>query len=139
MLAAQLVRFRIPLALAGLVVGLIAWPASRGLEFDRSISAMFKPDDPTIVAYRELQDSFGGNSVVMLVYQDTNFMSAEGIRRNESLTQRVARISGVDGVLSPAILNRAVEKIQPTSLISSVPALFQANEVAAGFDRLFAG
>lgn len=138
-LAKQLVRFRIGLALAGLVVGLIAWPASRRLEFDRSISAMFKADDPTIVAYRELQESFGGNAVVMLVYQDSDFKSAAGIRRNEYLTQRVARIAGVDGVLSPAVLNGAVEKIQPASLISSVPALFQPNEVAAGFDRLFAG
>ena len=118
---------------------LIAYPASRRLEFNRSIGAMFKPADPTIVAYRELQESFGGNSVVMLVYQDANFMSDAGIRRNEVLSLRVEQVSGVDGVLSPAVLNRAVEKVQPTSLISSVPALFQENTVASGFDELFSG
>ncbi len=135
----QVVRLRIVLAVVGLVMGLIALPASLRLEFNRSIGAMFKPDDPTIVAYRELQESFGGNSVVMLVYQDADFMSAKGLRRNETLSQRVEQVSGVDGVLSPAVLNRAVEKVQPTSLLSSVPALFQENAVAAGFDDLFSG
>jgi predicted RND superfamily exporter protein len=135
----QVVRYRIVLALLGLVVGCIAYPASRRLEFNRSIGAMFKPADPTIVAYRELQESFGGNSVVMLVYQDPDFMTAAGLRRNEALSLRVEQVRGVDGVLSPAVLNRAVEKVQPTSLISSVPALFQKNTVASGFDELFSG
>ncbi len=135
----QVVRWRMLMALFGLVVGLIALPVSRRLEFNRSISAMFKPDDPTIVAYRDLQESFGGNSVVMLVYQDADFMSDEGIRRNEILSMRVEQVSGVDGVLSPSVLNRAVEKVQPASLISPVPALFQENAVASGFDELFSG
>ena len=123
----------------GLVVLVLSWPASQRLEFDRSITAMFSPNDPTIVAYRDLQKSFGGNSVVMLVYRDTDSLSEQGILRNDTLSRRVERIVGVKGVLSPAILNRAVEKLQPMSLISGGPALFQKGEVAMGFDRLFAG
>ena len=101
---------------------------------------MFQKDDPTFVHYQQLQQSFGGNSVVILVYQDQDLRSNDGMARNRQIADLVKEIGGVKGVLSPAKLNSAVTKLQPLSLFSSEPALFQeGNEIAEGFDSLFAG
>lgn len=101
---------------------------------------MFEPTDETFLSYQQLQDTFGGNAVVMLVYQDTNLASAEGLQRNQSIANRVQQIEGVGGVLSLSVLNAAVEKIQPGQLLSTEPSLFQSeNRIGAGFDDLFSG
>ncbi len=134
------VRFRWLLALLGAIIGIAAFPISQRVEFDRSIEGMFADDDPTLIAYRELRQSFGGNEVVMLVYQDDEFETAEGMTRNETLTQRIASVPGVAGVLSPAILNQTVERIRPASLFWKSVALFKESDpVARGFLDLFAG
>ncbi|MFK8111744.1 MAG: RND family transporter [Rubripirellula sp.] len=101
---------------------------------------MFKPSDPTFIAYKELQDSFGGNSVVILVYQDSELATRGGLERNDAIAESVNNIAGVSGVLSPAKLDRAIKRVQPLSMFSSAPALFsQGDPVAEGFDQLFAG
>ena len=138
--ARHVVRFRQVMVIVGVVLFAIAYPSSQRLEFDRRIDAMFQPTDRTLLDYRELQQSFGGNSVVMLVYQDQEFASPEGLLRNEAIATQVDNVVGVEGVLSPALLNHAVEKLQPASLLSNAPALFRQNDpVAEGFDDLFAG
>lgn len=101
---------------------------------------MFKPTDPTFVAYRELRESFGGNSVVILVYKDPQLATTEGLNRNAAIAQRVNGIPGVGGALSPAKLNRAVQRIQPLTLFSNAPALFREGDpVSEGFNDLFSG
>ncbi|MEM8668618.1 MAG: MMPL family transporter [Planctomycetota bacterium] len=113
---------------------------------------MFDPHDETIASYRQLQDAFGGNAVVLLVYRDAELTSAEGIARNQSISERVAEIPGVRGVLSPAVLNQAVAKLSPVGILSNPlamlsgnnsdqpPALFRPDDsIAQGFDELFAG
>ncbi|QDT06012.1 MMPL family protein [Rubripirellula lacrimiformis] len=133
-------RYRYAIALVGIVIGWVAWPLAGRVDFDRSISAMFAEDDPTLVAYRELESAFGGNAVVMLVYEDSQFTTTEGMARNESLSQRVEAVAGVRGVLSPAVLNRAVQKIRPAGLFSRTPPLFRKSDsVSRGFMDLFAG
>ena len=101
---------------------------------------MFPADDPAYLAYRELQEEFGGNAVVMLVYQDSDLTAAAGIARNRIMTERVANISGVKGVLSPSVLNDAISKLQPLSVLNKAPTLFRdGNKIAEGLDELFAG
>ena len=53
---------------------------------------MFPADDPAYLAYRELQEQFGGNAVVMLVYQDNELTADAGIERNRIMTEQVAAI-----------------------------------------------
>ncbi len=134
---------------------LAAFPASRRLDFDRSIESMFDSAEPTIIAYRDLQNAFGGNAVVILVYRDGELTSAGGIERNRTIGDEVAEVDGVRGILSPAVLNEAVKKLSPTNLLSTplsmlggsendnvgdTPPLFLANDpIATGFDQLFAG
>ncbi len=138
---------RFPLLQLSLAVAMmaIAFPASRRLQMDRSIAAMFDQADPSLIDYRELQTAFGGNAVVMLVYRDENLDSQEGFDRNRMISQRVAAIDGVQeqGILSPAVLSDAVETISPMNLLpgaSQGPALIRPDDpVAQGFDELFAG
>lgn len=101
---------------------------------------MFPADDPAYLAYRKLQDQFGGNAVVMLVYQDNELTADAGIERNRIMTEQVAAIPGVKGVLSPSVLNAAISKLQPLSILNRAPTLFrQGNKIAEGLDELFAG
>jgi uncharacterized protein len=135
-----IVRWRFVLAVIGAVVAAVAYPVSTRVDFDRSIAAMFADNDPALVAYRELERSFGGNAVVMLVYEDDAFETDAGLARNEDLSAAIETIPGVAGVLSPAVLNGAVEKIRPASLFSASSSLFKKSDpVARGFMELFAG
>lgn len=123
-----------------LVIFAVALPLSRKLQFDRSITALFAANDPALGAYQELQRDFGGNSVAMLVYRDESLWTEEGIKRNGELTQKVAEIAGVDGVISPSVLNELVTKVRPTSFLSRMPPLLDRGDgVSRGFDQLFMG
>ncbi|MEE2936299.1 MAG: MMPL family transporter, partial [Planctomycetota bacterium] len=154
-LATTFIGIRWPLLLFGCVALLIAYPISQRLDFDRSVESMFDPADPTVVAYRELQETFGGNTVVMLVYQDQDLTTSAGMQRNQAIGGEIELIDGVRGVLSPAILNETVKKFSPRNLLADslhklsgtdqekpahLPALFRTEDpIAAGFDELFAG
>ncbi len=144
-LARLAVQHRIVLVLVAFVSMLVALPAARRLQLDRTISAMFDPNDPTLTDYLELQETFGGNAVVMLVYRDNDLDSTAGFRRNQQIAAEVSTIEGVRdrGILSPSVLSDAVDAISPENLLSpgdDTPALIRnGDEVAAGFDALFAG
>jgi predicted RND superfamily exporter protein len=118
----------------------VAWPIAGRLQFDRTITSMFDPEDQDLRLYQRLQDDFGGNAVAMLVYRDDQLWTAEGIIRNETVTQAVAKIPGVDGVISPSVLNDLVKKVRPGSFLSGEPPLTNRREsVARGFDQMFVG
>ncbi|TWU22208.1 MMPL family protein [Novipirellula galeiformis] len=141
--ASLLIRYRVILSLLGLVVLVASVPFSNRLQLDRSIAAMFAQRDPTLVDYKTLQDSFGGNAVAMLVYRDPDLMSRAGLQRSEAIASRVIEIEGVDGILSPSTLNAAIEKIRPGNFFSSAsdtPGFIRKNDVVArGIERLFSG
>ena len=101
---------------------------------------MFPTDDPSYQAYRELQDNFGGNAVVMLVYKDSELTSDAGLARNRIMTDLVASVSGVKGVLSPSVLSDAIKRLQPIAMFAKTPNLFrQGDKLSEGFDQLFSG
>lgn len=136
----RMIRFRWLLALVALASVLLAYPVSMRLGFDRSIEAMFADDDASLIAYRKLQSDFGGNAVVMLVYEDAAFATTEGLRRNRLIGQRVEKLDGVAGILSPSILNDAVAKLRPGSFFSEKPPLLvPGDSVARGFLSMFSG
>ena len=143
--ARQIVALRWWSMAIGVAVMLVAYPVSRRMTIQRSITAMFDASDPTLVDYRNLQDAFGGNAVVMLVYRDHDFESVAGFRRNQEISQRVAEIAGVkeQGILSPSVLSAAVGVISPRGFLAAAdptPPLIRPDDaVAQGFDELFAG
>ncbi len=139
-----LIRRRTLLAVVGTVILVVAFPFSRRLTMDRGIEQMFAATDPTLLAYHELQSAFGGNAVVMLVYRDEQLMTAEGLERAATVSQRIAAIDGVRGVLSVAQLNDLLSVIRPAGLLTGlsrdVPPLLRKNDnIAIAFERLFTG
>jgi predicted RND superfamily exporter protein len=142
--ADRLVAWRLPLALLGLVILAAAWPLSAGLRMNRTIDQMFAPDDPGLLAYQELRESFGGNAVVMLVYRDNELFTPAGIGRAKALSDRVQSVPGVRGVLSIDELNDVLGVIRPAGLgrtanAQAAPLLRDRDPVARDFDRLFVG
>ena len=141
----MLIRYRFPWAAIGLIALAFAVPVSARLQMDRSIGAMFERSDLALQDYRELQRNFGGNAVVMIVYADADLDSRAGFERNREISQHVGQIEGVrpQGILSPSVLNEAVESVSPSllrSLTDAPPALMDPNDpIAKGFDELFSG
>lgn len=146
-IASRLIRVRLLAVLLGIVIFAIAFPYARQLEMDRSISAMFDPDDSTLQDYQQLQQAFGGNAVAILVYRDANLMSRAGFDRSKAISDRVNAIPGVREVLSPAILSNLVQNARVTGLLnkflarpSDIPPLMEPNnKIAQGIDALFSG
>jgi len=132
------------LALLGVLILVIAWPFSAKLQTDRTIEQMFDPEDPTLLAYQELQQAFGGNAVVMLVYRDTELLSPVGLERAGAISARVQAIEGVRGVLSVAELNDLLALIRPAGIFrnpqSDLPPLLRDKDIVVrAFERLFTG
>ncbi|MBI1901987.1 MAG: MMPL family transporter [Planctomycetia bacterium] len=99
-LSETLVAWRWPLLALGAVLAAASlWPASR-LGFDRSIEAMFAPDDPLLPPYHQLKRTFGGNEVVLAAYVDADLMTVPGLARVQALTERLGKVEGVRASLS---------------------------------------
>lgn len=124
------------------------------LKMNRSLAAMFSPDDPAIIDYQRMQSQFGGNLVVMWVYDDNQLMTTAGLARSRLWTARAESIEGVEGVLSLAKLVDAFHYLRPTlsvpfsSPFSSAttasgpppePLFGSDDPVAVQFRNLFAG
>lgn len=140
LVAARMIRFRVWLAVVGLAILAVAFPAARTLDFDRRIEALFASDDPDLVAYRELKQAFGGNAVVLMVYRDRDLTSESGVGRNREITNEIKELAGVSDVLSTARLSDAIQRFRPSLSLSSTPNLFrQGDSVAEGFDEIFSG
>ncbi len=143
-LVGALMRIRYVMAVLGIAVLLVCYPVSIGLQLDRSITAMFDPADPTRTDYEGLQRHFGGNAISILVYTDQALFSSAGFERSKQISERVAEVAGVKGVLSPARLSGAVEKLRPAGLFTGysrdTPGLMRRKDLVARLlDRDFAG
>lgn len=91
------------------------WLPGGRLDFDRSIENMFAPDDPLLVPYQQLKRRFGGNELVLAVYQDPDLFREDGsgIRRLGEIAQRLAGVAGVEDVLSLSEVNAALQQTNP--------------------------
>ena len=72
------------------------------LDFDRSIERFFPVESPQAQDYQHLKRWFGGNEIVLAVYDDPALLSkdGEGLRRVASVSRRLESVEGVAGVLS---------------------------------------
>ncbi|SMP65479.1 hypothetical protein SAMN06265222_10958 [Neorhodopirellula lusitana] len=113
-----------------------------GLQVNRQLASMFAPDDPSLADYQNLQATFGGNQVIMLVYDDPDLMSQAGLHRCRKWTHQVESLEAVTGVLSVAKLVDVFAYLRPKLPFSSDDsiALFDLeDELAQEFRELFAG
>ena len=109
-LANWLVDFRWTLLGIGLVLGLVGFFVGSRLDFDRSIESMFASDSPVLHSYQELKEKFGGNEIVLAVYEDSDLFNPDGsgIRRLERVAERLKKVPGVQDVLSLSQINKAL-------------------------------
>ena len=124
-LRTNLIRFRFVFFAIALLAG--AWGIWKGqnLQFDRSIENMFSSNDPVLAPYDQLKRTFGGNEVVLAVYDDEQLLTPEGIARLSKIRETLEAVDGVKSVLS---LDRPLG-----------PAIIQNNAVAEHARDLFEG
>ncbi|MEQ8788484.1 MAG: MMPL family transporter [Pirellulaceae bacterium] len=152
-----LVAWRWPLLAVALALTCAAFWSAQRLDFDRSIENMFAEGDPLIPPYQKLKRTFGGNEVVLVVYQDDQLMTAEGLERLERVTDELASVAGVRGVLSLAKINEVLAKTENLGKLPQLPNFFnlggkqqekqqptppilsQDNAMAERFRQLFQG
>lgn len=139
-----MLRHRWTLAIVGTLILAATWPLSARLQTDRTIEQMFDRNDPTLLAYQELQQAFGGNAVVMLVYRDRELLTPGGLERASEISTRVQAIEGVRGVLSVAELNAVLGLIRPSGFFggpqSDLPPLLRDKDlIVRAFEKLFTG
>ena len=84
-----LLRWRLPLLALGLVAAVLAYPLADRLEFDQTLQNMFAPDDPELAAFEKFGRTFGGDQVVLAVYDEPNLMTPAGIASTPSRSPRM--------------------------------------------------
>ena len=101
------------LVLAALIGATAFFPAQQ-VSFDRSIEHMFAKNDPLLAPYQRLKQEFGGNEIVMAVYEDERLFDPDGsgIRRLSEISRRMKAVAGVRDALSLAEVSELLEKLQ---------------------------
>ena len=98
-----LIRWRLPLLAIALVVAAAAYPFADGLEFDQTLQNMFPTGDPEVAAFEKFARTFGGDQLVMVVYDEPDLMTPAGVERVQKLADQLAEeLPGVSSVVSIA-------------------------------------
>lgn len=97
-----LVRARWFLLPCALVLVALAWPVSQRLEFEQSIEALYRRDDPALRDFLESKRLFGGDELVLVAYEDDTLfqpdwlhLTPEGEARLRRLAEELNRVPGV--------------------------------------------
>ena len=88
---------------------------------------MFSTDDPLIATYHKLKRTFGGNDVILCVYDDPDLLNEDrsGMKRLTAIGKRLAKVPGVRGILS-LDLPYGYNIVEPDNLIAKdLRELFQ--------------
>ncbi|MBA2114557.1 efflux RND transporter permease subunit [Bremerella alba] len=74
----------------------------QGLSFDRSIENMFAAEDPLIQSHEQFNRIFGGNEVILGVYQDDQLFAEDGsgLDRVREVRTKIEDLDGIKEVLS---------------------------------------
>ncbi len=105
-LISRLIGYRWLCLLLAVVLYTSAWNLAQQLSFDRRIETMFSRDDPR---YRDYQDGhrlFGSAETCIIAYDDPQLFSVAGLTRLQNLSETVAAVPGVAGVISLNIVRR---------------------------------
>jgi len=116
-----LVTWRWPLFLLGVALVAAAILPAQRLSFDRSIENMFSPSDPLLPPYLRLKRQFGGNEIVLAVYEDAELLHADGrgLKRLAATSKRLKEVAGVKDVLSLTEVEALLGRLQQTKGIGN--------------------
>ncbi|MEM8678223.1 MAG: MMPL family transporter [Planctomycetota bacterium] len=97
-----LVRHRVLLICGAVIVAMLASLTAGKVVMVRRIEGMFSSDDPLLLPYQHMKQVFGGNDIVLAVYDDDQLLdpSGVGLARLKALREELAAAPGVKGVLS---------------------------------------
>ena len=90
------VRSRRAVIAVALGVAVAGWWTAPALKYEQDVAAMFPRDDPHRVATETLRRVFGGEAVVLAVYDDDQLLSAEGAARQQTIVEALAEVDGVE-------------------------------------------
>ena len=101
-IAAFLIQHRNRLLIFSAILACAMVVPSSWVVMDRSIEKMFAPDDPLLPPFEQVKKVFGGNEVIMAVYDDPDLFDERevGIQRLIKIRERLEALPGVKGVLS---------------------------------------
>lgn len=121
-----LIYARWPLCLLAAALAAAAWWPANQVQFDRSIEKMFAPTDPLLPPYQRLKERFGGNEIVVAVYQDPQLLdeSGSGIQRLAKVSGDMRQVPGVRDVLSLAEVNALLTQLEKTKQLGGLFNLF---------------
>ena len=146
-----LIAWRYPLFVLGIALALAAFFPSQGIKFDRSIENMFSASDPILPPYLRLKKQFGGNEIVLAVYEDPELLHADGrgIKRLAATSARMKKVAGVKDVLSLAEVSALLEKLEQARRFANIfgpkddwkgPAVLNPkSDLARNYQELFQG
>jgi predicted RND superfamily exporter protein len=129
-IAAWLVRWRWPLLAATLALTLLGiWPASH-LQFDVTITNLFPPNDPVLLAYQEGIRRFGNAELVVVAYTDPDLLTTDGLTRLHRLAESFRELKpvGVQGVTCLAEMPWPRNPLDPTPLYAQIGRLGLSGE-----------
>lgn len=117
-------------------ITLLAASQATRIGVDNSLRIWFAENDPQLVAYRQFQQSFGNDEVVVIAFREPGGIATPaGIELLRRAEQVVADVPGVDGTLSLARLLDALEPL-PASRMIRDEAIRNLKDDARFHDRL---
>jgi len=94
-------RYRFALSGLVIVVSLLALPGVARLGVSNSLDVWYPRDDPELISYRDFQDTFGSDEIIVVAVRgDVDFSLEEGADIVGELTDQLLDIEGVASVAS---------------------------------------
>jgi uncharacterized protein len=106
-----LVRYRVWLLWAAVLLTVLSFPKALQLTLEHSIESLYAPDDPHLLDYRESKSLFGGDEFVIVAYEDPQLLVPEHLDALRAFSDQLSQIPGVQpkstenlaNVLSPQL------------------------------------
>jgi predicted RND superfamily exporter protein len=121
LLADFLVRYRIGLFVVAAAISAFAFVEASKLTLEQSIESLYALDDPHLLDYLQSKSLFGGDEFVIVVYEDPELLSSDGLARVRNLSEQLSQVPGVQ---SKSTQNLA-DVLAPANIPWLVRPLFQ--------------
>jgi predicted RND superfamily exporter protein len=99
-LADQILKYRIPILLACLLLCVPALYSVSRMEAEEAFDSWYGSDDPVYKQYQDLEDQFGSGRFFVAVFKDDDLFTSEHLRLISNLTARLEQEKGVEKVTS---------------------------------------
>jgi predicted RND superfamily exporter protein len=120
-LADFLVRYRIALFLGAVAISAYAFVEASKLTLEQSIESLYALNDPHLLDYQQSKSLFGGDEFVIVVYEDPDLLTSDGLARVRSFSEELSQVPGVQAKSSQNL----ADILEPANIPWLVRPLFQ--------------